>query len=57
VAVYNLRGEMVAELVNGRLAAGSHQLTFNADGLASGIYIYAIRSAEFATAKRMVLMK
>ena len=57
VAVYNLRGEMVAELVNGRLAAGSHQLTFNAEGLASGIYIYTIRSGEFAAAKRMVLMK
>ncbi|HOH08709.1 MAG TPA: lamin tail domain-containing protein [bacterium] len=57
VAVYNLRGEMVAELVNGRLAAGSHQLTFNAEGLASGIYIYTIRSGEFTAAKRMVLMK
>jgi len=57
VAVYNLRGEMVAELVNGRMAAGSHRLTFNAEGLASGIYIYTIRSAEFSAAKRMVLMK
>jgi hypothetical protein len=57
VAVYNLAGQMVAELANGRLAAGAHQLTFDANGLASGIYIYTIRSADFSAAKRMVLMK
>ena len=57
VAVYGLNGQMVAELVNGRLAAGSHQLTFNAANLASGVYIYTIRSADFSAARRMVLMK
>lgn len=57
VAVYNLAGQKVAELANGRMAAGAHQLTFNASGLASGVYIYAIRSAEFSATKRMVLMK
>ncbi|HOT97056.1 MAG TPA: lamin tail domain-containing protein [bacterium] len=57
VAVYNLAGQRVAELANGRMAAGMHQLTFNANGLASGIYLYAIRSAGFSATKRMVLMK
>jgi len=57
VAVYNLAGQRVAELVNGRLNAGLHQLNFSARDLASGIYIYAIRSAGFSATKRMVLMK
>ena len=57
VVVYNLRGEMVAELVNGRLDAGLHQITFDGAGFASGIYLYTIRSAEFSATRRMVLMK
>jgi hypothetical protein len=57
VAVYSLMGQRVAELAHGKMNAGAHQLTFNANGLASGVYIYAIQSADFSAFKRMVLMK
>ena len=57
VAVFNLAGQKVAELANGRLNAGMHSFTFDAQGLPSGIYIYTVRSAGFSAARRMVLMK
>ena len=57
VAVYNLAGQMIAELANGKLAAGEHQLRFDAKNLASGIYLYTIRSADFTASKRMALLK
>ncbi|MCB2213126.1 T9SS type A sorting domain-containing protein [bacterium] len=38
VAVYNVAGQLVATLANGHTGAGSHQLSFNAAHLSSGIY-------------------
>ncbi len=38
VRVYNVTGQMVAELANGSYHAGSHNLTIDGSALASGIY-------------------
>jgi len=38
VRVYNVTGQMVAELANGQFHAGSHNLTVDGSALASGIY-------------------
>jgi len=36
--VYNLMGQQVAMLANGRMNAGTHSFTFDASDLASGLY-------------------
>ena len=56
-AVYTLTGQMVAELANGKMSAGEHQLVFDGKDLPSGIYIYTIRSTGFSASKRMALVK
>ncbi|MCB2210692.1 T9SS type A sorting domain-containing protein [bacterium] len=38
VQVYNVTGQLVTELANGRYTAGEHKLTFDAHNLASGLY-------------------
>jgi len=38
VTVYNVMGQQVAELANGRFNAGTHTFTFDASDLASGLY-------------------
>ncbi|GBE29207.1 LVIVD repeat protein [bacterium BMS3Bbin04] len=38
VHVFNITGQRVAELANGSYSAGTHQFTFDASGMASGIY-------------------
>ncbi len=40
LAVYDLQGRLVAELVNGYRQAGLQEVTFDASDLASGLYLY-----------------
>lgn len=57
LALHDLLGREVRVLFTGEREAGEHSLTVSADGLASGVYIYSIRSGEFVSMKRMVLLK
>jgi subtilisin family serine protease len=63
ISVYNVMGEKVAEPYNNTAAAGYNQVTFNASGMASGVYYYRIEAAatgsksEFSAVKKMVLLK
>ncbi|MBD3167296.1 T9SS type A sorting domain-containing protein [bacterium] len=58
VALYNIEGRRVADLVDTRLQAGSHRFTFNGDGLASGIYLLrAVVPGQLNQARRVVYMK
>lgn len=57
MSVYNLLGQQVANLVDQKMQAGSHSVTFDASGLSSGTYIYRITSGEFVQTKKMMLIK
>ena len=55
--VFDLLGNEVAILVNEFRDAGSYEVEFNANNLASGIYLYRIEADGFVQTKKMVLMK
>jgi len=55
--VYDLLGREVAILVSGDLHAGLHLISWNADGLANGIYFCRLQSPTFVTTKAMVFLK
>jgi len=55
--VFNVLGQEVATLVNGTMVAGTHVVTFNPTGLASGVYFYRITAGDFASVKKMLLLK
>ena len=57
IKVYNTLGEEVATLVNGEESAGNYKLDFNASRLPSGIYIYRMRTNNFTSSKKMLLLK
>ncbi len=57
LSVYNMKGQVVAELVNGTYDAGSYEVVFNASGLASGVYIYHLQAGSFRKSGRMLLIK
>jgi hypothetical protein len=55
--VYDVLGREVANLVNTTQEAGNHSINFNASKLASGLYIYTLRSGNNSVSKKMMLMK
>ena len=57
VSIYNILGQKVAELVNGSMPAGRYHYQWNAKDLASGIYIYELRTEKFVSVKKMVVLK
>lgn len=57
LAIYNLKGETVANLVSGNLNQGFHDYKFNATGLASGVYIYKLQIGNQSMVKSMLLLK
>jgi hypothetical protein len=57
LTVYNLRGELVRTLVEAEMPAGYHKATFDASGLASGIYFYRLNAGAFTATRKMALTK
>jgi hypothetical protein len=55
--IYNILGREIASLVEGKMSAGYHEITFNSANLSTGIYFYELQSADFKQMKRMVLVK
>ena len=55
--VYDILGNEVATLVNEQKSAGKYEVKFNANNLASGMYIYRIKAGEFTQTKKLILMK
>lgn len=55
--VFNLLGNEVTTLLNEQLFAGEHTVPFNAAGLSSGIYFYALSVNGNTKTKEMVLLK
>ena len=57
LTVFNLLGEKIATIYNGKQNMGVHTISFNAEGLPSGIYIYQLISADHTISKKMILTK
>ena len=57
LAIYNVNGRLVADLVNGMRQAGYHEVTWDATGLASGMYICRVQAGDFTGLQKMMLVK
>ena len=55
--VFNIAGQRVATLIDARLNAGDHDVSFDAHNLASGIYLYRLTAEEYTATRKMVLVK
>jgi hypothetical protein len=55
--VYDISGHEVAMLVDERKPAGDYRVTFDARGLASGIYFIRLSAGEFVDMKKAVLVR
>ncbi len=55
--VYDVTGRLVRTLVSGLQTAGNHEVSFDASGLASGIYLYRLEADQYMKTGNMVLAK
>ncbi len=57
LAVYNVIGEKVVDLISREMTAGYHSVTFDASNLVSGVYFYRLISDNFVETKKLLLLK
>lgn len=57
LTVHDLAGRRVATLVDGPLAAGSHQVTLDGTRLAAGVYLYTLQAGPLQASRKLVLLK
>jgi len=55
--IFDLRGQVVATLVDGTLAAGEHQVQWDARRAPSGVYVYRLDAPGFTQTRKMSLLK
>ena len=57
LTIYNTLGQKVTELVNTKLEAGRYSYQWDAGTVATGMYIYELRTDKFVSVKKMMLLK
>ncbi len=55
--VYNVKGQKVATLYDGKQQAGEHEALFDASNFSSGVYIYRLQTESHVLTRQMVLIK
>jgi subtilisin family serine protease len=57
IDVFDVLGRHVTRLVDSRLEAGSHSVSFNGSGLGSGVYFYRMQAGTTVFTRKMMLLK
>jgi len=55
--VFNILGQVVATLTEGKQDAGTYSIVFDASRFSSGVYFYQITAGNFVATKKMMLLK
>ena len=57
VAIYDVNGRMVAELINGYQSAGTHPVVWDANELSSGVYMVKLLTGSTVNVQKIMLVK
>jgi photosystem II stability/assembly factor-like uncharacterized protein len=57
IYLYNTLGQKVKTILDKRMTAGDHEIEFEAQNIASGVYYYRIEAGEFQDVKKMILLR
>lgn len=57
IRIYDTLGREVAELINEQQAAGSHEISFDAEGLATGVYVARMEAGGEVRVQRLTLIR
>jgi len=57
IAIYDISGRMVSELVNGYQSAGTYPVVWDAQELSSGVYMVNMIVGDYSTIQKVMLIK
>lgn len=57
LAVFNVLGQQVAQLLNGEVDSGVHEVKFDGGNLASGMYFYRIQAGMYTETRKLLLAR
>ena len=57
MSVYNIRGQVVEVLVDHNMNAGYHNIIWNANGIASGMYFVRVEAGTNTAIQKLMLLK
>ena len=57
LSVFDITGREIAVLANENIRAGEYETTWDASGVASGVYFYRLITSDFTQTKKMSLIK
>ena len=57
LSIYNIRGELVTVLDSGYKPAGDHQIIWQAENLAAGVYLARLRAGNLISEHKLILLK
>ncbi len=57
ISIYNIASRQVATLIDRRLPAGYHTVTWDGGNFASGVYLYRLVAEDYVETKKMLLLK
>ncbi len=62
IEIFNVKGEKIKTLVNTKVKAGNHKVTWLGDdeygkNVTSGVYFYRMKSGKYSASKKMILLK
>ncbi|MDZ7721008.1 MAG: T9SS type A sorting domain-containing protein [Balneolaceae bacterium] len=55
--VYDLTGKLITTLVNETVSSGTHNVTFDAANLSSGVYMYRLQTANRVLSRKLTVIK
>lgn len=57
IVVYDLLGKEITTLIDAKMEAGEHTIHWNAEHVASGIYVYKLFTKGFVLTRKMIVLK
>jgi hypothetical protein len=57
IAVFNVLGEEVSNLVDKEMRAGAHSLVWDAVGRSSGMYFYRLRVGDYVETRKLIVLR
>jgi len=62
IGIYSIKGQKIKTLINEVLSTGSHSIIWNGTDenekpIASGVYLYKMKTGNYVSTKKMILMK